>query len=247
VGDDGPMSIPDDSLSVPERVTELARGAAIVPVWINDYGGLAFRTDDGRFIKHGPRNAETSFAGEAERLAWAAAFTPVPRVLELGGDDEHEWLVTEAMPGLSAVDPRWIAEPDTAVRAIGEGLRALHDALPVEECPFDWGVPSRVENAAGRGIRVPDALREAPPVDRLVVCHGDACCPNTLICDDGHWTAHVDLGALGVADRWADIAVAAMSTGWNYGAGWEETLLAAYGVAPDRERLHYYKELWNAT
>ena len=57
----------------------------------------------------------------------------------------------------------------------------------------------------------------------------------------------MDLGALGVADRWADIAVAAMSTGWNYGAGWEETLLAAYGVAPDRERLRYYKELWNAT
>jgi len=38
-----------------------------------------------------------------------------------------------------------------------------------------------------------------------------------------------------------------MSTGWNYGPGWEETLLAAYGIAPDRERLRYYKELWNAT
>jgi len=151
------------------------------------------------------------------------------------------------MPGLSAVDPRWIAEPETAVRAVGEGLRALHDALPVEECPFDWGVASRIENTAGRCIRVPDELREAPPVDRLVVCHGDACCPNTLIGDDGRWTAHVDLGALGVADRWADIAVAAMSTGWNYGPGWEETLLAAYGIAPDRERLRYYKELWNAT
>lgn len=247
MGDDGPMSIPDDSLSVPEKVTELARGAAVVPVWINDYGGLAFRTDDGRFIKLGPLNAETSFAGEAERLAWAVSFTPVPRVLELGGDDENEWLVTEAMPGLSAVDPRWIAEPETAVRAVGEGLRALHDALPVEECPFDWGVASRIENTAGRCIRVPDELREAPPVDRLVVCHGDACCPNTLIGDDGRWTAHVDLGALGVADRWADIAVAAMSTGWNYGPGWEETLLAAYGITPDRERLRYYKELWNAT
>lgn len=56
-----------------------------------------------------------------------------------------------------------------------------------------------------------------------------------------------DLGTLGVADRWADIAVAAMSTEWNYGPGWEDALIEAYGVDPDRERLSYYRELWNAT
>lgn len=69
----------------------------------------------------------------------------------------------------------------------------------------------------------------------------------TFATDDGRWLAHVDLGALGVADRWADIAVAAMSTEWNYGPGWEDALIEAYGVDPDRERLSYYRELWNAT
>lgn len=241
------MSIPGEDVVVPPRVRLLAGGTRIVPVWRNDYGGVTFRTDDGRYIKHGPRNAESSFAGEAERLDWAVARIAVPRVLEVGGDDTHEWLVTTALPGLSAVDPRWVADPATAVRAVGEGLRALHDALPVADCPFDWGVAGRIANAAGRGIRVPDALREPPPVDRLVVCHGDACCPNTLIGDDGRWVAHVDLGTLGVADRWADIAVASMSTAWNYGEGWEDALIEAYGVAPDRERLSYYRDLWNAT
>ncbi|MFE4724492.1 phosphotransferase [Microbacterium sp. NPDC056736] len=241
------MSIPAEDVVVPPRVRLLAGGTRLVPVWRNDYGGVTFRTDDGRYIKHGPRNAESSFAGEAERLDWAVARIAVPRVLEVGGDDTHEWLVTTALPGLSAVDPRWVADPATAVRAVGEGLRALHDALPVADCPFDWGVAGRIANAAGRGIRVPDALREPPPVDRLVVCHGDACCPNTLIGDDGRWVAHVDLGTLGVADRWADIAVASMSTAWNYGEGWEDALIEAYGVAPDRERLSYYRDLWNAT
>ena len=241
------MSIPGEDVVVPPRVRLLAGGTRIVPVWRNDYGGVTFRTDDDRYIKHGPRNAESSFAGEAERLDWAVARIAVPRVLEVGGDDTHEWLVTTALPGLSAVDPRWVADPATAVRAVGEGLRALHDALPVADCPFDWGVAGRIANAAGRGIRVPDALREPPPVDRLVVCHGDACCPNTLIGDDGRWVAHVDLGTLGVADRWADIAVASMSTAWNYGEGWEDALIEAYGVAPDRERLSYYRDLWNAT
>jgi kanamycin kinase len=241
------VSIPAEDVVVPPRVRGLAGGTRIVPVWRNDYGGVTFRTDDGRYIKHGPRNAESSFAGEAERLDWAVTRVAVPRVLEVGGDDTHEWLVTTALPGLSAVDPRWDADPATAVRAVGEGLRALHDALPVADCPFDWSVAARIANAAGRGIRVPDALREPPPVDRLVVCHGDACCPNTLIGDDGRWVAHVDLGTLGVADRWADIAVASMSTAWNYGEGWEDALIEAYGVAPDRERLSYYRDLWNAT
>lgn len=33
--------------------------------------------------------------------------------------------------------------------------------------------------------------------------------------------------ALGVADRWADLAVATWSTTWNYGPGWEEPVLDA--------------------
>lgn len=240
------MSIPDAAPPVPPRVRELARGETLVPLWVNELGGLTFRAGD-RVIKVGPRNAETSFADEAKRMRWAAAFTPVPRVLEHGADEAHEWLVTAALAGTSAVAPRWVADPATAVRAVGRGLRALHDALPVPECPFEWSVPSRIANAARRGIRVPDDLTTAPPIDRLVVCHGDACCPNTLLGDDGRWSAHVDLGALGLGDRWADIAVAAMSTGWNYGPGWEAPLLEAYGVEPDEARLAYYRDLWNAT
>ena len=57
----------------------------------------------------------------------------------------------------------------------------------------------------------------------------------------------MDLGALGVADRWADIAVAAWSTEWNYGAGYEALLYESYGVVPDQERIEYYRMLWDAT
>lgn len=234
-------------MTTPAAVKRLARGAELEPVWENELGGLTFRTGDGRYIKYGPRNDETTMAGEAQRLSWAAPHTPVPRVLGQGQDDTHEWLVTAAVPGDSAVASRWVARPEAAVRAVGEGLRALHERLPVTSCPFTWDVPGRIANAAGRGIRVPEELHTPPPVDALVVCHGDACCPNTLVGDDGRWAGHVDFAALGVADRWADIAVAAMSTEWNYGAGWEDFLVAAYGVDPDRERLDYYRKLWNAT
>ncbi|RKT35615.1 kanamycin kinase [Microbacterium sp. AG1240] len=241
---------PGPETAVPDRVARLAGGATLEPVWRNGIGGLTFRATEAgsiRYIKYAPRTLESSMGAEAERMRWAAPFTPVPRVLSHGCDDEHEWLVTAALHGRSAVDPLWVERPGDAVRAIGAGLRALHDALPVDTCPFDWGVEARVATAAARGIEVPPSLRTAPTADRLVVCHGDACAPNTLIGDDGSWSGHVDLGALGVADRWADIAVAAMSTVWNYGPGWTDELLAAYGVEPDPARLEFYRDLWNAT
>lgn len=241
------MSIPSTHIEVPQRVRELAAGAALTPMWHNNIGGLTFRTDDGRFIKYGPLDAEANMRDEAERMRWASRWTRVPEAIEQGQDATHEWLVTVALAGESAVAPRWIAEPATAVRAVGEGLRALHDALPVDECAWSWGVPARIANAEARGIRIPDAMREAPPIDRLVVCHGDACVPNTLLDAGGRWLAHVDLAMLGSADRWADIAVASMSTTWNYGPGWDDALIHAYGVEPDRERLAYYRALWDAT
>ncbi|WP_308010889.1 aminoglycoside 3'-phosphotransferase [Streptomyces sp. AC495_CC817] len=241
------MSIPTPDLVVPDRVRELAGGAALEPLWANAIGGLTFRTDDGRVIKWGPHDDEANMRDEAERMRWARRWITVPEVLEQGQDAEQEWLVTVELAGRSAVDPRWLSDPEKAVRAVGEGLRMLHDALPLDECPWDWSVSRRLDGAASRGTVVSDELRTPPPAERLVVCHGDACVPNTLLDAEGRPFAHVDLAALGVADRWADIAVASMSTTWNFGPGWDDALIEAYGVDPDRERLAYYRRLWNET
>jgi kanamycin kinase len=255
---------PTELVPVPAAVAGLARDAPLRPVWRNQLGGLTWQLGEGprrRFVKWAPAGSGLPMRAETERLRWAARFTPVPVVLAHDEDDDGEWLVTAGLPGRSAVDPRWLAEPATAVRAIGAGLRALHDALPVADCPFDWSAPTRVAEAEGvtpspppggwppeladlPAAEVPARLADIPDVDRLVVCHGDACAPNTLIADDGAWSGHVDLGSLGAADRWADLAVASWSTGWNYGPGWERPLLEAYGVDPDPERMTYYRLLW---
>lgn len=241
------MSIPSQAVEIPAVVRTLAGEAALAPVWVNGIGGVTFRTDDGRYIKWGPHDAEANMRDEAARMRWARRWIAVPEVLDQGQDATHEWLITAALPGVSAVDPRWADEPATAVRAVGKALRSLHDTLPVEHCPWNWSPQWRISNALERGVAVPDDLRTPPSIDLLVVCHGDACMPNTLLDDDGRPLAHVDLAALGVADRWADLAAASMSTEWNFGPGWADALIEAYGVAPDRERLEYYRRLWNET
>ncbi|WP_240436942.1 aminoglycoside 3'-phosphotransferase [Streptomyces sporangiiformans] len=236
---------------MPASIAALAGDRPLLPVWQNELGGLTFRIgDDGEgrlFAKWSPPDSGLDLAAEAERLRWAGRFTPVPRVRDHGADEGGTWLVTHELPGESAVTPRWKQDPATAVRALGAGLRALHERLPVTDCPFSWTVDHRLEVARHAGVEVPADLPEPPPIDRLVVCHGDPCVPNTLLHEDGSWSGHVDLGALGVADRWADLAVATWSTEMNYGPGWEDALLDAYGTAPDPRRTDYYLRLWNVT
>lgn len=257
---------PSDDVAVPKQVLALANGRPLRVVWRNELGGLTFEVDatPGRsFVKWAPAGSGLDLDREAARLRWAARFTAVPRVLDQGADATGQWLLTAGLPGDNAVSDRWKADPTTAATAIGRGLRALHDALPVDACPFSWSREDRVAtvrrlHASGRldptrwnpdhsSLSVEQALAvlaDAPPVDRLVVCHGDACAPNTLLHDDGSVAGHVDLGSLGLADRWADLAVATWSLDWNYGPGFEHLLLDAYGVAPSPAQA-YYRLLWD--
>jgi kanamycin kinase len=254
-------------VTVPAPVAAAAGGREVSLVWANEAGGLTFAAGGGSgrcFIKWAPAGSGLDLPGEASRLAWARQYHPVPEPLDQGRDGTGSWLVTAALPGDNAVSARWKSDPATAVVAIGEGLRALHEALPAASCPFSWSAGRRLDDArrqaaAGRlnraawhprhqALTVASALQYAaaiPPPDKLVVCHGDACAPNTLVGDDGRWSAHVDLGLLGIADRWADLAVATWSAEWNYGPGWDGLLLDAYGIGPDPERTRYYRLLWD--
>jgi len=238
------LTFPPSPPEVPAVVRRLAGGRPVHAVWINELGGITFRIESGTEFVKMARTGSADFADEARRLRWAAPYLAVPEVLDVGADGDWTWLRTRGLAGLCAVHPRWTAAPEVAVPALGWGLRTLHDRLPVESCPFDWSVTARLAllTPARRA-----GLDEPPPVDRLVVCHGDACSPNTLIGDDGRCCGYVDFGDLGVADRWADLAVATLSLSWNYpGRSWESEFFAAYGVNPDPPRIDYYRRLWQA-
>lgn len=85
------------------------------------------------------------------------------------------------------------------------------------------------------------------PVHAVWVNEEGGCSPNTLIDADGRCCGHVDIGGLGVADRWADLAVATLALRWNYpGRVWDAEFFTAYGVEPDPARIDYYRRLWQA-
>ena len=105
---------------MPAAVRAVAAGRDVRPVWLNVLGGVTFEMDDvdaGRsFVKFAPAGSGLPLAREAERLAWAQRFTPVPRVLNAGRDETGTWLHTAALPGRNAVDAALAGRPGAGGR-----------------------------------------------------------------------------------------------------------------------------------
>ncbi|UQX89568.1 aminoglycoside 3'-phosphotransferase [Jatrophihabitans telluris] len=238
--------------AVPDAVARLAGTDELRAVWVNELGGTTWQLTsadaDGRhrFVKWAPSISGLRLEAELARLDWAFGYVAVPAVIAFGGDEDGDWLLTEGLGGDNAASARWQADPLVAATAVGAGLRHLHDALPVGTCPFTWSIAERIAAHQRQGDAVSVTEQDAPPVVDPVVCHGDACLPNTVLRPDGGLAGHVDLGRLGVADRWADLAVATWSTEWTFGPGFEHAVLAGYGIDADFERIDFYRRLWGS-
>ncbi len=206
-----------------------------------------------------------TLAHERDRTSWAHTFLPVPHVVDHGTADGVEWLVSSARPGLDAT--RLTSDPAMIVPIFGRGLRAFHDQASVEDCPFDFRLDAAIDHCrrrvngdegtpVSRGdfhedykhLTPTGALAELeatrPPSEDLVVCHGDYCFPNVLV-EDGRVTGYLDLGELGVADRWWDLGVGTWTCDWNVGLGWQDLFLESYGIERDEDRLRFYRLMYD--
>ncbi len=201
---------------------------------------------------------------EAERMTWAAPHLSVPVVVALEEMGSTTILLTEGLPGRDATDRAWRSDPATLVLALGSGLRAFHGAVDEARCPFRFDLERALNHVRRRvgtdaidpaGFHAEHAHltpaaalarleRTAPGGEDLVVCHGDYCPPNVLL-ERGTVTGYVDLGELGVADRWWDVTVGAWSAGWNFGPDLEPMFYEGYGIAPDPVRITFYRLLYD--
>jgi streptomycin 3"-kinase len=212
--------------------------------------------------------------GERHRVEWLSATgLPTPRVLDWIQSDCGACLVTSPLHGMPASSLS-SAQLQKAWPSLARQLKAVHD-LPVDGCPFDRRLSAMFAQAAdvvAGGAVNPDFLapahRSIPPImlldsvraelplrlaqefRDLVVCHGDACLPNFIVDPDTlRCTGMLDLGRLGLADRYADLALItanareSWSTEESAMAG-DAELFAIHGIAtPDRDRLDFYLRL----
>jgi streptomycin 3"-kinase len=246
-----------------------------VPVTQGESGDKVYRRSDGAaYAKLASSNRSTSLDGERRRIAWLAATgLPTPRVLDWIQSDRGACLVTSPLHGMpaSSLSP---TELHKAWPSLARQLKAIHE-LPVEDCPFDRRLSTMFAQASevvARGVVNPDflalahrsmsptmlldsvraelPLRLAQESDDLVVCHGDASLPNFVVDPDTlRCTGLLDLGRLGLADRYVDLALITANAreSWTTeedAVASDAELFAIHGiVSPDRDRLDFYLRL----
>jgi streptomycin 3"-kinase len=237
-------------------------------------GAVVLRHISGsRFAKVASAHDVDALEAERDRIEWLHGAGVVgPTVLEWRVSEFGVALVTSAVAGITA-DQLDSTQLRAAWPSIIETLQDLH-GVPTTSCPYDRSLETMMiaarANVADDRVRtdfLPEQLHTTPPrviLDGLerelpqrqheeatssVVCHGDFCLPNVLV--DPHTlevTGLVDLGRLGRADPYADIALllANARTVWaseDTARDADEEFARRYDIALDRARLEFYLRL----
>lgn len=212
------------------------------------------------YLKHGQASVADDIEREMTRMRWLAPYLPVPELVQYHRTPDEAWLVTTALPGRTAW--QWLEEDASnapaIIDALADFLRRFH-AIAIDDCPFDSGHRLRLAQARMRIIagavdtddfdearqgwtadQVWDALQALLPLPPAsVVTHGDFSLDNLLI-QDGVVTGCIDLGRVGIADPYQDIAIM-----WNclkdFGSRLQDRFLARYGQPiADQKRLDFH-------
>lgn len=212
------------------------------------------------YLKHGQGRIAADIIDEFARLAWLRAHIRVPQVRYFAASGDAAWLLTEEMPGQPAY--RWLCdhpgERGVAVASMARFLRRLH-AIPADACPFNAALAYRLTAAraniaaglvetedfddARAGCSAEQVLARvealAPRVEAPVVTHGDFSLDNIFLDEGGEVVGCIDVGRVGLADRYQDLAILSSCLD-EFDAALSDRLFAAYGVARDADRIELH-------
>jgi kanamycin kinase len=253
--------------NLPPEIIDQYSSWVFTPVSIHPGNSVMYRLSDdaeSRFLKVVRKGSFPSAEAEAQRAMWARAHVPVPEILRSGVTADATWFLSGAITGNDATDERFRSDVPGLIRRLAVALRQVH-SIPADGCPFSFQLDAALQHARQRlrhgeidpardfhvehaDLSADAAVRKLaatrPATEDLVVCHGDYCVPNILF-HDNTLAGFVDLGELGIADRWWDLAVATWSLTWNFGPGYESLFLDSYGVDFDEPRCQYYRLLYD--
>lgn len=212
------------------------------------------------FLKHGKGSVANDVTDEMVRLNWLTEFMPLPTIKHFIRTPDDAWLLTTAIPGKTAfqVLEEYPDSGENIVDALAVFLRRLH-SIPVCNCPFNSDHVFRLAQAQSRmNNGLVDASdfddeRNGWPVEQVwkemhkllpfspdsVVTHGDFSLDN-LIFDEGKLIGCIDVGRVGIADRYQDLAIL-----WNclgeFSPSLQKRLFQKYGIDnPDMNKLQFH-------
>ncbi len=208
---------------------------------------------------------------EARVSRWLKDRIPVPRIAAYCTAGKRAYCLMSRIYGKMLCDEVYMTNPQKLLDIVTQALQMLW-SVDISDCPCDNSLSVKLamaghnvengkvdldnvepetfgENGFSSPAELLRWLENNRPEEDSAFSHGDFCLPN-LFADKDKVTGFIDLGKMGIADRWQDIALCYRSLKHNfegkYNGGklyegyYPEMLFEKLGVKPDWEKLKYY-------
>ncbi len=252
---------------LPREIRAMVEGEQCVTDNIGQSDSMVLMFPD-KVLKIQKNTAETEC--EYRMLNWLQGKLPVPRILSYVLEGETGYMLMSRIEGQMACDEGYMKQPQVLITALARCLKRLWE-IDITECPSRWDLQIKLaaaeenvqnnqvdlenvepETFGEKGFKNPRELLEwlkaNKPAEELVLSHGDFCLPNIFL-KDGRLSGYIDLGRMGIADKWQDIALCYRSLLHNYCGKYgekvdvdinPEALFEELGIEPDWDKLQYY-------
>lgn len=209
---------------------------------------------------------------ERDSVAWLNGRLPVPQIPVYCVENGTAYTLMSRITGKMLCDEEYLRSPAKVIKLVAEGLKLLW-SVDISDCPCKVSflderlrtARRNVENGAvdmdntepetfgACGFANPEELlvwlEKNRPEEDMVLTHGDFCLPNIMTADN-QISGFIDLGKMGPADRWQDLAIALRSLKHNFSGRYTngrfcfefepQMLLDELGVGPDETKQRYY-------
>ena len=214
------------------------------------------------FLKIGENGALTQ---EYESLKLLNGYLSIPKVVKYINDGEFEYLLTEKMPGEMSCDDIHLENEDQTLEVLVFAIKQIQNVKLDDNLKENLNVykiedelltikekidKKEITNLPNKTVfnkftnlnEVYKYLVENKPTDQLVFSHGDVSMPNVFI-NNGKLAGFIDIGNVGIRQKWYDIADAYVSVRRNFESQEvADKFLAKLGIN-DKSAVEYYEML----
>ena len=215
-------------------------------------------------LKIQDKSAESD--NEIKISTWLQGRVPIPQVVEYCEIDQKLYVLMSRFKGKLFCDKEYLSQPKQLVKMVADALQKLWSVdllgspgevsrlehrLEAAKCNVENGLID-FENVEPETFGVQgfaDAeellhwLQTNQPAEDVVLTHGDFCL-NNVFAKGNDLGGFIDIGKMGPADRWQDIAILLRDLKGYLADDFEpEMLLNELGIEMDEEKENYYRLL----
>lgn len=256
-----------DGIWLPECIRGMVKGKAYEQNMIGMSDSQVFMFED-MVLKIQPATEETE--NEVKICRWLDGRIPVPELLGYAVAEGRAYSLMTRVQGKMLCDPSYLDQPELLLDLVVQAFEMLW-AVDISDCPCDSSVDVKLEMAKYNvehglvdldnvepetfgegGFSSPQELlgwlQAHRPQEEFVLSHGDFCLPN-VFAEGDRVTGFIDLGKMGIADPWQDLAIVNRSLKHNFAGKYggkiyegflPERLFERLGAEVDRQKMKYY-------